>query len=139
MVISTSAVFSPWDEYNFLAIALRTLASGQRFLAASDGVVSPTYVPDLVNATLDLLIDGEFGVWHLANSGAIAWADLARHVANLAGLDSQQIEARPAKDLGFRAMRPAYSALSSERGILLPSLDHAIDRYLSQSTLALAT
>ncbi len=132
LVIRTSAFFSAWDEYNFLTIALRTLASGQRFLAASDGVVSPTYVPDLVNTTLDLMIDGEYGVWHLANSGAIAWAELARHVADLAGLDSQQIEARPNKDLGFKAVRPAYSALSSERGILLPSLENAIDRYLGQ-------
>jgi len=33
-----------------LAIALRTLASGHSF-AADDTVVSPTYVPDLVNAT----------------------------------------------------------------------------------------
>ena len=139
LVIRTSAFFNPWDEYNFLAIALRTLGSGQRFIAASDTVVSPTYVPDLVNATLDLMIDGECGVWHLANSGAIAWAELAQQVASLAGLDSQQVEARPTKDLGLMALRPAYSALSSERGILLPSLDNAIDRYLIQSSLALAT
>ena len=30
-------------------------------------MVSPTYVPDLVHASLDLLIDGEHGLWHLAN------------------------------------------------------------------------
>jgi dTDP-4-dehydrorhamnose reductase len=134
LVIRTSAFFGPWDEYNFLAIALRTLASGQPFIAAEDSVVSPTYVPDLVNSTLDLLIDGECGIWHLANSGAIAWADLAQTVANLAGLDTAVIEARPSKDLGWTAPRPTYSALSSERGILLPSLDDAIDRYLCQRT-----
>ena len=38
--------------------------------AAADIVVSPTYVPDLVHATLDLLLDGETGLWHLANDGA---------------------------------------------------------------------
>lgn len=130
LVIRTSAFFGPWDEYNFLAIALRTLASGQPFIAAEDSVVSPTYVPDLVNATLDLLIDGECGIWHLANSGAIAWAELAQTVANLAGLDTAAIEARPTKDLGWAAPRPIYSALGSERGILLPSLEDAIDRYL---------
>ncbi|MBD2120587.1 family 1 glycosylhydrolase [Trichocoleus sp. FACHB-262] len=132
LVIRTSAFFGPWDEHNFLAIALRTLASGQPFIAAEDAVVSPTYVPDLVNNTLDLLIDGECGIWHLANSGAIAWSDLAQTVANLAGLDTAVIEARPTKDLGWAALRPTYSALSSERGILLPSLDDAIDRYLCQ-------
>jgi dTDP-4-dehydrorhamnose reductase len=132
LVIRTSAFFSPWDSYNFLTIALHVLTMGQTFVAASDAVVSPTYVPDLVNVTLDLLIDGESGLWHLANAGAIAWADLAREVATLAGLDHTRIDARPAKELDWVAPRPAYSALSSERGALLPSLNRAIDRYLNE-------
>lgn len=132
LVIRTSAFFSPWDSYNFLTVALRTLAAGQPFIAASDAIVSPTYVPDLVNVTLDLLIDGESGLWHLANPGAIAWADLAREVATLAGLDSTQIHARPVKELNWVAPRPTYSVLSSERGVLLPSLDGAISRYLNE-------
>ncbi len=130
LVIRTSAFFGPWDEYNFLRIALSTLASGRSFVAADDSVVSPTYVPDLVNATLDLLIDGECGLWHLANSGAISWADLARKVANKVGLDPKRIEARPKAAQGLVARRPAYSALGSERGVLLPDLDQAISSYL---------
>lgn len=136
LVIRTSAFFSPWDAYNFLTIALRTLAAGQPFLAASDAIVSPTYVPDLVNTTLDLLIDGESGLWHLANAGAIAWADLAREVAILAGVDSSYIQARPVKELNWVAPRPVYSALTSERGVLLPTLDGAIGRYLSERVCA---
>jgi dTDP-4-dehydrorhamnose reductase len=132
LVIRTSAFFGPWDEYNFLTIALRTLAAGQPFVAAEDAVVSPTYVPDLVHATLDLLIDGECGIWHLANSGAMAWAELARFAATLAGLDTSQIQARPLQTLGLVAPRPSYSVLSSERGILLPSLEQAIACYLDE-------
>lgn len=132
LVIRTSAFFSPWDTYNFLTIALRTLTAGQPFIAASDTVVSPTYVPDLVNTTLDLLIDGESGLWHLANDGATTWADLAQEVATLAGLDSTCIHACPAKELDWVAPRPAYSALTSERGVLMPSLDNAIGRYLNE-------
>ncbi|MBD1909398.1 MULTISPECIES: family 1 glycosylhydrolase [unclassified Leptolyngbya] len=136
LVIRTSAFFSPWDAYNFLTIALRALAAGQPFVAASDAVVSPTYVPDLVNTTLDLLIDGESGLWHLANTGAITWADLAREVATLAGLDSNRVQARSVKDLNWVAPRPVYSVLSSERGVLLPSLDGAIGRYLNERVSA---
>lgn len=132
LMIRTSAFFSPWDEYNFLTIALRTLKAGQPFVAVTDAIVSPTYVPDLVNASLDLLIDGECGLWHLANSGAIAWADLARQTAHLAGLDPASIQPCSMKTLGLAASRPAYSVLSSERGILLPDLDRAIDRYLQE-------
>lgn len=132
LVIRTSAFFGPWDQYNFLSIMLQSLASGDHFIAAEDAIVSPTYVPDLVNATLDLLIDGECGLWHLANDGAVSWAELARQVATLAGLDVDRIESRPTHQLNWVAPRPAYSVLSSERGVLLPTLDRAIHTYLRE-------
>lgn len=132
LVIRTSAFFGPWDQYNFLSLMLRSLTAGDSFVAAEDAIVSPTYVPDLVNATLDLLIDGECGIWHLANDGAISWVDFARQVATLAGLDATQIEARPSDQLNWVATRPSYSVLSSERGILLPSLDRAVHSYLQE-------
>ncbi|MCA1995361.1 MAG: SDR family oxidoreductase, partial [Coleofasciculus sp. S288] len=132
LVIRTSAFFGPWDEYNFVTIALRQLAAGHTFVAADDSVVSPTYVPDLVNASLDLLIDGECGLWHLANNSAIAWAELARMAASIAGVDASRIEARPTRELGLAAVRPTYSVLGSERGMLLPSLDNAMSRYFAE-------
>jgi dTDP-4-dehydrorhamnose reductase len=132
LLIRTSAFFGPWDEYNFLTVALRTLAAGRAFVAASDATVSPTYVPDLVNASLDLLIDGESGVWHLANRGAITWAELAREAAVLAGMDAALVGARPTAALGLVAPRPAYSVLGSERGSLLPPLEDAVGRYLKE-------
>jgi dTDP-4-dehydrorhamnose reductase len=132
LVIRTSAFFGPWDDYNFVTIALRHLTAGQTFVAAEDGVVSPTYVPDLVNTSLDLLIDGECGLWHLANQSAIAWAELARLAASIAGVDASRVEARPTRELGLAAPRPTYSVLGSERGMLLPSLDNAIARYFDE-------
>lgn len=133
LVIRTSAFFGPWDEHNFLTIVLRTLRAGKIFVAAEDAIVSPTYVPDLVNACLDLLIDGESGLWHLSNPGASTWADLARGTAHLAGLDASPIQSGSLQTLGLVAPRPAYSVLGSERGILLPELDGAIARYLRES------
>ena len=130
LVIRTSAFFGPWDDHNFLTIALRTLASGQPFFAADDTVISPTYVPDLVNATLDLLIDQECGLWHLANLGAVSWAEFAQETARLAGFNPSHVEACSTRSLKLAAPRPTYTALTSERGILLPSLDRAIGHYL---------
>jgi dTDP-4-dehydrorhamnose reductase len=98
----------------------------------SRNVVSPTYVPDLVHACLDLLIDGERGVWHLANNGMVTWGDLARKTAAMAGLDAGLVEDCDAKDLGLTALRPLYSVLGSERGCLLPSLEHSLERYMSE-------
>ena len=129
LVVRTSAFFGPWDRANFVTRSLETLDRGESVLAADDLVVSPTYVPDLVNAVLDLLVDEETGVWHLANDGALSWASLAREVARLYRRDVARVEPRPAAALGFRAPRPAYSVLRSRRAVLLPALDDALERY----------
>lgn len=132
LVIRTSAFFGPWDEHNFITVALRTLAAGQIFSAADDAVISPTYVPDLVNVSLDLLIDDERGIWHLANQGALTWAELATLAAQRGGIDTAKLDARPTDTFGLAATRPAYSVLGSERGALMPSLEDALARYLDE-------
>jgi dTDP-4-dehydrorhamnose reductase len=138
LVVRASAFFGPWDEHNFVLAALRALAAGERFRAAEDLVVSPTYVPDLVHASLDLLTDGERGVWHLSNQGALTWAELARRAARLFGLDAGLIEAAPAAELGLAAARPPYAALGSIRGRLLPPLDDALARFARECERAVA-
>jgi dTDP-4-dehydrorhamnose reductase len=129
LVVRTSAFFGPWDEHNFVTLTLRALAEGREVRAADDTVISPTYVPDLVHASLDLAIDGEQGLWHLANQGATTWAELARHAARLAGHPPDRITPVPSSELALRAPRPPFSALGSARGLLLPSLDDALLRY----------
>lgn len=135
LVVRTSAFFGSCDAHNFVVGVLRTLAERRLFPAADDLTISPTYVPDLVEASLDLLIDGEHGIWHLANDGALTWADLARQVATLAGLNPKSVIGQPAGVFDLKARRPAYSVLGSERGVLLPSLDDALSRFLKECTV----
>ncbi|MFL5560039.1 MAG: family 1 glycosylhydrolase [Gemmatimonadaceae bacterium] len=128
LVVRTAAFFGARDDWNFVARTVRALASGEPVEAADDLVVSPTHVPDLINASLDLLIDGEHGIWHLANAGSTTWAALARDVARLAGFDESLVRGRPASELGFVAPRPRNSALASERGALMPPLAVSLER-----------
>jgi dTDP-4-dehydrorhamnose reductase len=130
LVVRTSAFFGPWDRSNFVTQALSSLAADLPFAAAGDVTVSPTYVPDLVNTSLDLLVDKEKGLWHLTNSQALTWAELALKASEVAGIDPGRLETRPSATFGYVAARPAYSALGSERGMLLPSLEDALRRYL---------
>jgi dTDP-4-dehydrorhamnose reductase len=132
LVVRTSAFFGPWDEHNFLAVTLRRVASGQAVHAPWDLTVSPTYVPDLVNASLDLLIDGASGIWHLANEGATSWVDFGRRAADLRGYNSALVLPVAASSFGWTAPRPVYSALGSERGVgLMPRLEAALERYVA--------
>ena len=135
LVIRTAAFFGPWDEHNFVFKAIASLAESGTFRAADDLIVSPTYVPDLVNVALDLLIDGESGLWHLTNRGAVTWLELARQSAVLAGVDTAGLIGCPSQGLGFSAPRPPYCALGSERGLLLPTLEESLGRYVHERAI----
>jgi dTDP-4-dehydrorhamnose reductase len=145
LVVRTSSFFGPWDEHNFVTQTLKQLISGAEVKAASDVKVSPTYVPDLVNACIDLLIDGEKGILHLTNKGAVSWAELAKKAASIAlevgsvpKTSDQLIIEKSMADLNLPAIRPRFSALDSERMAILPSLDDALARYFSQLEIKLS-
>jgi dTDP-4-dehydrorhamnose reductase len=133
LIIRSSAFFGPWDRFNFASTVLETLSRGQTFVAAADAVVSPTYVPHLVNAALDLLIDSEHGIWHLANAGVVTWAEFARLIADKAGYDPRSIHARPTVMLGLAARRPSFTALTSERGSFMPPLEAGLHSFFKDS------
>lgn len=131
LVLRTSAFFSAWDEYNFLYTTLQALQEGRPVQAAEDVFVSPTYVPELVHTALDLLLDGEEGLFHVANDGVTSWAGFARHIARLAGYDVRLVEGLRQQALPQPAPRPRYSALRSVRGVQLSPLDEAIAHCLA--------
>lgn len=129
LIIRTSAFFGPWDRYNFLFDTIEKLRRGDEVVASDRTYVSPTYVPDLVHATLDLLLDGETGIWHLTNQGAVSWHELAREAASAANLDRAKVRlVRPA-DAGERA----DTSLSSNRGLLLRPLGQALSDFVQHN------
>ncbi|WP_280156060.1 SDR family oxidoreductase [Piscinibacter sp. XHJ-5] len=130
LVVRTAAFFGPWDRHNFVTQGLHALRGGARWPAAVDQEVSPTYVRDLVMASLDLLLDGESGIWHLANRGAASWFELATMAARAAGLGTEGIDAVRGETLGQVARRPRQAVLASERGQVMPPLDDALRRYV---------
>jgi dTDP-4-dehydrorhamnose reductase len=128
LVIRTSAPFGPWDDHSFLGRMLRALDRGEAVHAPAEHLMSPTYMPDLVHASLDLLIDREHGVWHVANEGAVTWFDLARDAARRTGRAADGILPEE-KHIRRRAARPRYSALASRKARLVRSLDAALDAF----------
>ena len=128
LVVRSSGLFGVRESSDFLSEALGTLRGGGQVHLDHDHRFSPTYLPDLVHASLDLLIDGESGLWHLVNSGESTWGDLVGTLAERLGVSRQLL--RPLSALPQRqAPRPLYSVLRSDRGQLLPSLGQALDHY----------
>lgn len=130
LVVRTSAFFSNWDEYNFVHHALQAARANQPFEAAEDVRMAPTYVPDLVNTALDLLLDDAHGIWHIACQDSCTWADLARAAARRAGLSDEFVVPRRMADFGLPAARPRQSVLASEKGMVQPCIEDALGRML---------
>lgn len=137
LIVRTGPLFGLDDEHDFVAAAVRTLLAGDTVLAAGDQVVSPVLIDDLVEVGIDLLADGESGVWHLTTGDHLTWAALARRLAALTGVSQHRVRDCPASELGADGHRPAFSALGSERGALRPRLDDSLDRYVASHTARL--
>jgi dTDP-4-dehydrorhamnose reductase len=130
LVIRTSALFGPGGSFNFVHQVLDTISEGKTFDAANDVFISPTYVPDLVNTVLDLLVDGETGIWHVANSGIVSWSKFAQLVAELAGYETSCVNELSCSALNLVAPRPTFTALESERGNFMPPFITGVERCL---------
>lgn len=134
LVVRSSEIFSNLADDSAMSRMVAALSRRESIDVAEDVFISPTLVSDLIHSSIDLLIDGEANIWHVANQGTISWADLATEVASRAGYSSAQLVRKPYAALNFNAVRPSYSGLTSDRGIFLPTLENALDRYFSTAS-----
>ena len=81
-------------------------------------------------------MDGESGVWHLSNAGAVSWAELALRAARVALTDTRSLQPCQSAELGLPARRPRYSALGTSRAFAMPALDDALARCLAHASHA---
>ena len=129
LVVRTAAFFSPHDAYNFAVHVEKHLRSGTAVSAADGYFVTPTFVPDLVNACLDLIVDDETGIWHLTSQEPLSWFQFGARVADALNLDPALVRPAQPRDLGWRARRPPFAALFSAKGRILPGFEDALARH----------
>ena len=106
---------------------LHHLYQQKTITAATDIFITPTYLGDLMHAAIDLLIDRSSGVWHVSNGTHMSWYAFAQSAALLAALDPGLVRSHPVEN----STRARNRMLSSERGILLPPVEDALQRYIS--------
>ncbi len=131
LIIRTAAFFSPYDPHNFAMHVERELRASRPVPASDDHVVTPAFVPDLVNATLDLVVDGERGIWHLSSGAAMSWYQFGSRIADAFVLDSALLTRATPAELGWRAVRPRHVPLRSTRGQPMPNFDSALARHVA--------
>jgi dTDP-4-dehydrorhamnose reductase len=105
-----------------------------------DRTVSPTYTADIARATR-LMIERRLspGLYHCVNAGAESWLDIAQEAARLIGR-RPRVQRLTLATANLIAARPRYCALSAAKlataGIVMPSWQDALARYLSSKTPA---
>lgn len=114
-----------------------SLREGRRTPVFADRVVTPSYVDDVRDATLDLLArEAPSGLYHCVNRGQGTWADVGRHIAQWLDADQELLALTSVHDVKLRAQRPVYCALSNAKleaaiGRPMPTWQNAIERYLA--------
>ena len=128
LIVRTGSLFCAHDPDDLAGRAVNAFAMGQPFSASDDITACPAHTPDLVRESLDLLIDGATGIWHLTHGEPLSPAAFARRIAQAVNADPALVVAAP-RDMDASPHGPARVALASRRGALLQPLQHAIEDY----------
>jgi dTDP-4-dehydrorhamnose reductase len=111
-IVRSSWLFG-WTGKNFVRTMLALGRDRDEVSVVDDQRGCPTYVGHLAAAVHEI-VEGPFGVWHVAADGECTWADFAEAIFEEAGLDCT-VRRITTAELGRPAPRPAYSVLRSER------------------------
>ena len=114
---------------------LQNIRTGAEVRAFADRTVSPSYVEDVIAATMQLLEKkSPAGVYHCVNSGWTTWAGVARELAGITGRPDAAIREVSVADVRLVPPRPKFAALSNAKltaqGIDMPSWQSALRRYV---------
>lgn len=136
-VLRVSSLFGGASARSSVDRIIASLADGASVPVFQDRTVSPSYVEDVVEATLRLLELGAApGVYHCVSSGAASWLELGRRVAAELGANGRLLMPVSVSDVPMRASRPIYCALSNGRlaevGVRMPPWQDAISRYVQR-------
>jgi dTDP-4-dehydrorhamnose reductase len=104
---------------NFAETMLRLAGERASIDVVADQIGCPTWTGHLAPALLGLLERDVAGLVHLAGGGHVSWNGFAREIFRQAERDCR-VEESTSAALARPAPRPAWSALESERGDILP-------------------
>ncbi len=109
--------------------------AGQVAPVFSDRIVTPSFVPDVADASAFMLRTRPApGVYHCVNSGQATWLAVGQEIVRQLGGSDGSLKPVSVNDVKLRAPRPQFAALSNaklaEAGYQMPTWQDAIGRYL---------
>jgi dTDP-4-dehydrorhamnose reductase len=114
LLLRISWLFGPAGP-NFIRTIIGAARKGAPLRVVDDQKGSPTYTGDLAAHTMKLIASGCRGIYHVTNSGACTWYELASHAVKCAGMDRVSITPVTSLEFSRPAPRPVNSTLINAR------------------------
>lgn len=132
-IVRTSWVYGT-NGHNFVKTMLLLAGKDREVRVVGDQVGSPTYTVDLAVLICDLLQTRKYGTYHGKNEGECSWADFAKEIFRLAGLDTAVVPVSTS-EYPTKAKRPLNSRLGAKKLTIngfarLPPWKDALERFL---------
>ena len=126
---------------NFVKTMLKLANNGHKELSVvNDQIGSVTYTKDLAVLLVDMIETEKYGIYHATNEGFISWADFAKEIFKLAGLDvkvngvttEEYLKMVPAQAIRPLNSRMSKKSLDDNGFNRLPTWQDALKRYLKE-------
>jgi dTDP-4-dehydrorhamnose reductase len=114
LIVRISWLFGP-NGSNFIRTIVNAARKKASLKVVYDQRGSPTYTRDIAEHTLKMIAAGCRGTYHVTNTGACTWFELATKVLDWAGIRGVPIAPVPTSEFPRPAPRPANSALANTR------------------------
>lgn len=108
-IVRTSWLYGPGGP-NFVRTMLQLAKTAPELRIVDDQIGSPTYTADLAQFIGELILTGQYGIYHASNQGSCSWHEFAREIFARTEL---QVTVTPVRTQDFPrpAPRPSYSVL----------------------------
>ncbi|MBA3424745.1 MAG: dTDP-4-dehydrorhamnose reductase [Rubrobacteraceae bacterium] len=128
-VVRTAGVYG--EGGNFVRTMLRLAGERDEIRVKNDEFVSPTWARDLADGIIRIVEAGDYGLYHLTNSGSCSWYEFAREIMRLTG---SEVRVTPISTSEFPlpAPRPPNGVLSGLGGPRLRPWRDALAEYLDR-------
>jgi dTDP-4-dehydrorhamnose reductase len=134
-VFRMSVLFGPGPNSS-LAAGLKAIRKGREYVAATDQVGCAAHTIEVAEKIVEVIEARVFGLFHLANQGAVSRMQLAQRAAVLAGVDPARVTGRPLAEMRRPGARPKYVVMEmaelKKRGFALPRpWEEALSDYIA--------
>jgi len=133
LILRTDQIYGwtrPGQKKTFVVSTLEKLGRGEKVEVCEDWFNNPTYVEDLVAASLALIEKRKAGIYHAVGSTFLNRVEWARKIAQAFGKDESLVAAINSAKLGLPAKRPkcrlSNAKIQKDSGVRMRDMDSAL-------------